>query len=316
MHRKKRIAGLLTAVLISAAVAGCSTSETTNTSAKIASYSQGELMQDAFYDKLVSQSGLSMMLEMVDKGILDVVQPVDDDMTAAVEENLSAIKEYYGEEFEKALAQNGFKDEAGYTEALYLNLQRNAYISDYVEANVLEDTEIQTYYDEYSPEIEASHILIKPEGDTEVQWEEAKTRAEDLIRRYEAGETFEDLAMTYSDDTGSGMAGGALGAFGKGAMVPEFEEAAFALDVGDFTKEPVKTQFGYHIILKTAGEEKQPLEEMHDEIVKNLVEQKLQEDETLGYQALKQMREDNGFSIDNPVLKDQYKTMLEDLESK
>lgn len=315
MHRRKRIVGLLTAVLISAAVAGCSTTETKNTSTKIASYTQGELMQDAFYDKLVSQSGLSMMLEMVDKGILDVVQPIDDEMTAAVEENLTAIKEHYGEEFEKALAQNGFKDESAYTDALYLNLQRNAYISNYVEANVLDESAIQTYYDAYSPEIEASHILIKPEGDTEAQWDEAKTRAEDLIGRYEAGESFEDLAMTYSDDTGSGKQGGALGAFGKGAMVPEFEEAAFALEVGSYTEEPVKTQFGYHIILKTAGEEKQPLEEMRDEIVKTLVEQKLQEDETLGYQALKQLREDNGFSIENPVLEDQYKTMLEELET-
>ncbi len=314
MHRKKRIAGLMAALLVSAAVAGCS-AQSGSTSEKIASYDQGELSKDAFYERLVSETGLSMMLEMVDKGILDVVYPVDDEMKADVEENLAAVKEYYGDDFENALSQNGFKGEDAYKDAMYLNLQRNAYITAYVEENVLEASAVEEYYDSYTPDIEASHILIKPEGDSDADWTSAEETAQSLISRYEAGESFEELASAYSADPGSGAAGGSLGSFGKGVMVPAFEEAAFALGVGEHTKTPVKTQFGYHIILKTGGDEKPALEDMRDEIVENLVAQALQADESLGFKALKEMREENGFTIDNPTLDDQYGVMMQEIEA-
>ncbi len=122
--------------------------------------------------------------------------------------------------------------------------------------------------------------------------------------------------MEYSDDTGSGAAGGALGAFGKGMMVPEFETAAFALENGSHTSEPVRTQFGYHIILRTAGEEKKgSFEDMKPEIVKTLADKTLKEDESIGFKALVQMREENGFNIENNVLGGQYDAMKDTLNS-
>lgn len=320
MHRKKRIAGLLTALLLAAAITGCSTTATTAVSGSkdtasdlIASYEQGGIDQSEFYERLLSESGMTVMLEMVDKGILDVIEPVTDEMKATVEENLASIKEYYGEDFEKALESNGFKSEEVYSDALYLNLQRNAYIIKHVEKNILTSDEIQAYYDDFEPEVEASHILIKPEGDADADWASAENTAKELITRFEAGEDFAELAKEYSDDPGSGMAGGALGSFGKGRMVPEFEAAAFGLETGGHTAEPVRTQFGYHIILKTGGGEKASFEDMKDEIVKTLAEGKLQADESLGFKALVQMREENGFDIQNDVLDVQYTNMKDDI---
>lgn len=322
MHRKRRLAGLLTAVLLSAVVAGCST--TTEPAAtteavkteNIATYTQGELSSSELYEKLISESGMNAMLEMVDKGILDVIEPVTDEMTKTVEDNLANVKEYYGEGFAQALEGSGFKDEDAYKSAMFLNLQRNAYIVSYIEANLLTDEAIQTYYDNFEPEVEASHILIKPEGQEDADWAKAQETAKELVARYEAGEDFAELAKEFSDDTGSGAAGGALGSFGKGMMVPEFEAAAFALGQDEHTKEPVKTQFGYHIILKTGGGEKGTLEEMRPEIVKSLGESQLQADESIGFRALVQMREENGFKIDNSVLTKQYETMKENIQSK
>lgn len=286
MHRKKRrLAGLLTALLISAVVTGCSSSAETGTAATsetksvIASYEQGEVNSGELYDRLLSESGMAVMLEMVDKGILDVVEPVTDEMNKNVDENLAGIKEYYGEGFASALEQNGFKDEETYKKnALLLNLQRNAYITAYVEKKeLLTEEDMQAYYDSFEPEIEASHILIKPVGDTEEDFfSKAEETAKELVARYEAGEEFSALAMEYSDDTGSGAAGGALGAFGKGMMVPEFETAAFALENGSHTSEPVRTQFGYHIILRTAGEEKKgSFEDMNLKLSKHLQTKRL-----------------------------------------
>jgi parvulin-like peptidyl-prolyl isomerase len=88
--------------------------------------------------------------------------------------------------------------------------------------------------------IRASHILV-----------EKFTEAQQIIERLKKGEDFAKVAMEKSLD-GSRRRGGDLGFFGHGVMVRPFEQAAFALQVGQFTQEPVKSEFGYHIIKRTA----------------------------------------------------------------
>jgi peptidyl-prolyl cis-trans isomerase D len=88
-----------------------------------------------------------------------------------------------------------------------------------------------------------------PAGITRTR-EEARTRAEDVLRRARAGEDFAQLARTYSDEPGAATSGGDLGEFGPGQMVPPFERAAFALEVGA-TSDIVETDFGYHVIRRT-----------------------------------------------------------------
>lgn len=100
-----------------------------------------------------------------------------------------------------------------------------------------------------SGEIGARHILIRPAADGSL--DSARAVVEDLKARVEAGEDFAALAQEYSADTGSARRGGDLGTFGRGRMVPPFEEAAFALqNVGDLS-EPVETRFGVHLIQLT-----------------------------------------------------------------
>lgn len=88
-------------------------------------------------------------------------------------------------------------------------------------------------------QVTASHILV-----------ETEQQAKDIINQVKQGSLFEDLAK-YGSKCPSGKQGGNLGSFGKGAMVKPFEDAAFALEVGALS-EPVQTQFGYHVILRTA----------------------------------------------------------------
>jgi peptidyl-prolyl cis-trans isomerase C len=89
--------------------------------------------------------------------------------------------------------------------------------------------------------IKCSHILVKKHSE-----------ALQILERIRKGESFADLARELSIDRGSGKRGGDLGFFGRGQMVKPFEEAAFKLKKGELTNEPVRTQFGYHII-KRAG---------------------------------------------------------------
>ncbi len=99
-------------------------------------------------------------------------------------------------------------------------------------------------------EVGASHILVAFEGAERSTQErsqaEARTRAEEVLKKARAGVDFAELAKEYSDGP-SGPRGGSLGVFGRHRMVPAFDEAAFALDVGEIS-EIVETPFGYHII--------------------------------------------------------------------
>ena len=104
------------------------------------------------------------------------------------------------------------------------------------------DKSIQQAYQTFAADtasrqqVSASHILVATE-------EESK----EIIVLLENGESFTELAKTKSTGP-SGPNGGSLGTFGRGQMVPAFENAAFELDDGNFTKKPVQTQFGWHVI--------------------------------------------------------------------
>ncbi|MBM3566376.1 MAG: parvulin peptidyl-prolyl isomerase [Alphaproteobacteria bacterium] len=102
-------------------------------------------------------------------------------------------------------------------------------------------------------QIRASHILLMHEdsagGGMERGRMDALAEIQDLRKKILAGGDFADLAAEFSDCP-SGQDGGDLGHFGKGAMVPEFEKAAFALDVGKLS-DVIETEFGYHLIVRT-----------------------------------------------------------------
>ena len=116
----------------------------------------------------------------------------------------------------------------------------------------VKEEEIKKFYDEnldkftQGETVNASHILVADE-------ETAKKVADEIA----GGKTFEEAAKEYSSCP-SKDAGGNLGEFGRGQMVPEFEEAAFALEIG-VVSAPVKTQFGYHLIRVNAKNEAKPI---------------------------------------------------------
>jgi peptidyl-prolyl cis-trans isomerase C len=122
-----------------------------------------------------------------------------------------------------------------------------------------DDAALHAYYDAHKPEYEqisAKHILIRYQGSQvpvrtgqkDLSDAEALAKATEIRAKIVAGAKFDDLAKTESDDTGNAPRGGDLGSFGKGQMVPQFDQAAFAAEIGKVT-EPVRTQFGYHLIL-------------------------------------------------------------------
>ncbi|MDO4799166.1 MAG: peptidylprolyl isomerase [Bacillota bacterium] len=157
-------------------------------------------------------------------------------------------------------------------EEMKRNLLRQMNVAQTVSIPNVSDEEVEHFYEDNQemfltkPEIRASHILV---GNEET--------AKSLLEQIHGGSTFADVAKEHSSCP-SKEVGGDLGFFGEGMMVPEFEQAAFALEVGQIS-EPVQTQFGYHLILKTDQKEgaQQTLDEVHQAIRHNLLIRKQNE---------------------------------------
>ncbi len=129
----------------------------------------------------------------------------------------------------------------------------------------ISEEELQRLYERDQPggRVRARHILLRvPEGAADTQVDSVRAQAESLRTRALGGEDFAALAQEFSQDPGSGSQGGDLGTFGRGEMVPPFEAAAFALEVGEISP-VVETPYGFHVI---RVEEKviPPLDESRD----------------------------------------------------
>ena len=218
--------------------------------------------------------------------------------------------------FERRL---NYKIEYELKDLLALDYKRGLATDDYIADN-LSDKEIKKYYDEkIVGDIRVSHILIKAdyedgadEETIEQAKKEAREKAEDLIKKLDktdkkkVKEEFAELAKKNSEDEGSASKGGDVDFFNKGEMDSSFEKAAYDLKVGEYTKKPVESAYGYHIILKTDEKEKESLDK-----VDALVEEKKSEDSKIQVKALVALRKKYKVNIEDSSLKNQYKTYVD-----
>ena len=211
----------------------------------------------------------------------------------------------------------GITDIDKFKDIIRLNYYRTEAVNDYAKNNVT-DKQIQKYYDEnVYGDISCKHILITPavtdnmsDEDKTKADKEALQKAKDIIKKLKNGESFDDLAKEYSDDTSNKDKGGDLGYFNTGDMLEEFEKAAFALKKGKYTTTPVKTKYGYHIILKTDEKEKPSLEDKKEEIIKTLASEAKSNDTALSINALVELRKEYGMNIEDDEMSKLYSTYI------
>ncbi|MGV2940679.1 peptidylprolyl isomerase [Mesobacillus sp. LC4] len=227
---------------------GACSNDNADSSEVIVESKAGNITKEELYQSMKEKYGEQALQELLYQKVLAENYEVTD---KEVEEKVAELKEELGENFELVLQQNQLKDEEELKEVLKDQLlMEKAALKDVK----ISEEEVKKRYEEYKPEIKASHILVEDE----------KT-AQEVKKKLDEGAKFEDLAKEYSQDPGSAAQGGDLGFFGPGKMVPEFEEAAYALEVNKIS-EPVKSQHGYHIIKVTEKKEKKSYEEMKDEL--------------------------------------------------
>ncbi|MFC9600786.1 peptidylprolyl isomerase [Peribacillus butanolivorans] len=245
-----------------------------STDKTMASVDGEKINKDELYDALVEGYGADTLNLLITNKLVALeaekegIKIKDEE----IQKEIDTLVESYGDEkaFKEQLEASGSSMDA-LKKDIVVYLQTKKLIEPRI---TVTDDEISTYFEDnkdtfaQAEQVEASHILVDDE----------KT-AKKVAKEIAEGGDFAKLAAEYSTDTQTAENGGSLGYFGKGDMVKEFEDVAFDLDIGKVSN-PVKTDYGYHIIKVTGKKEakKANLEDSKKEIKETLLSERLQEE--------------------------------------
>ena len=286
----------------------------------IASVDGKDFVAEDLFDDLKDLYGSNSLLNLVDKFIVSKEIKDDSEARSKAKENLESIRSQYesaGYDWDTVLTQYGYENEDTLLEELMTSVKKEEIAKNYLKEN-LSDEEINKYYeDEVYGTYSAKHILIKPvttdnmtDEEKNAAEEAAKNKAQEVINRLNNGEDFASLVKEYSEDEGSVDKEGLVENFTKGDVVDEFFNATAKLKDGEYTTEPVKSSYGYHVILRVSATEKKALKDIKDEVVEKIIEKKLDEDSSLYTKTWVEIRKKYNFTINDTKLKDTYEKSI------
>lgn len=264
------------------------------------------------YEDMKDVYSISSLLDKIDNKILEEKYPetdeMNDELKQQAESYYSAYEQYYKMDKETFLSNNGFGSEKAFLEYLRLQYRRNKYAEDYIKT-LISDKEVEKYYeDKVYGDINTKHILVKVDSSAS---DEDKKKAEDLakeiISKLNDGKSFDDVKEEYKDQ----ITYEELGYKSYNANLESaYMEAMQKLENNSYSKEPVKTSYGYHVIYRIDQKEKPALDDVKEEIIDSLVSEKKSEDKNISYVALDKMREESGLKFSDTVLEKKYNTYM------
>lgn len=323
MKKKKLLIGLISLGVL--ATTGCGKiPKLENGEEVVASLDGKNFTANDLYNELKKQGGSSVLVNMIDTFITN--QEITDSKEAE-EYAASLIKQYKlsyeqnGADFEAALISNGYANEDEFKKVIATDYKKSEIAKKYIKADITDD-ELKDYYDNHiSDELSVKHILIAPEVSDNATDEEktnaenaALEKAKNLIEQLNNGADFDTLAKENSSDDATKDNGGVINNVVKEGYVTEFWNAAYALENGKYTTEPVKTQYGYHIIYKVSHTEKKSLDEMKDTLYNKIVSEKISNDSSLEQKTWVKIREKYNLAINDSTIDSTYKSSIKSLE--
>ncbi|KUP34049.1 peptidylprolyl isomerase [Bacillus halotolerans] len=252
----------------------------------IAKTDAGDVTKGELYTNMKKQAGASVLTQLVQEKVLDKKYKVSD---KEIDNKMKEYKTQLGDQYTALEDQYGkdyLKEQVKYELLTQKAAKDNIKVT---------DDEIKEYWENLKGQIRASHILVAD-----------KKTAEEVEKKLKKGEKFDALAKEYSTDTGSAKNGGELGWISKDneQLDSTFRKAAFKLKTNEVS-DPVKTQFGYHIIKKT--EERGKYEDMKKELKSDVLDQKLN-DNTAVQAAVQKVMKKADIDVKDKDLKDTFNT--------
>lgn len=287
-------------------LAGCSSGGTKYISSKAGDVTEKDIVESIGANQL-SKAATSMMIQKV---LLDKYKNKIDEKV--IDEQLKKAQEQYGgkDKFEQILKQQGFTLDK-YKDGLKVKAAQTLMINEY--AGITED-KIKESYEKNKHQCHLAHILISVKSNSNpngLSDEEAKKKAEEVLKKVKDGGDFASLAKEYSNDTENASSGGDLGWSSKEntKFVSEFSNAAYSLNK-DQVSDVVKTPFGYHII-KVLDTKDSSYDELKTSLEERAAEQAVKSDNTIVSKALKKLFEEYNVKSDNSDVEAYIKSMLE-----
>ena len=291
-------------------LAGCSSGGTKYISSKAGDVTEKDIVESIGSSQL-SKTATSMMVQKV---LLDKYKGKIDEKS--IDEQLQKVQEQYGgkDKFEQLLKQQGFTLDK-YKDGLKVKAAQTLMINDY--AGTTED-KLKESYEKNKHQYHLAHILISVKSDSNpngLSDEDAKKKAEEILKKIKDGADFATLAKENSNDTANASNGGDLGWSSKedNSFVSEFSSVAYALSK-DQVSDVVKTSFGYHII-KVLDTKDSSFDELKTSLEEKAAEQAVQKDSAIVSKALKKLFEEYNVKSDNNDVETYIKSMLEGTSS-
>lgn len=317
MKKKIFVVSILSLILLT----GCATSKLEDGKSSVVTFKEGGISAEVLYNTLKEKYGTETVINLIDKELLKrEYSETSDSEKAYIEQYVKTYKNEWKDNFTTNLSTYfGVTSEKEFRDFLSLSYRRNLYTTDYAKS-IVSETEINDYYkDHVTGDITAKHILIKSDATSSMTdaekkkaEEKALNLAKDIIKKLDNGESFESLAKEYSDDEGTSEKGGVLPTFNdRSSYDKNFLKEAIKLEVNKYTKEPVKSSYGYHIIFKTKEDSKPELDKVKDSIIEKIANEKISADSSFTAKALKALREKYEMKITDSDLEKKYNKIYE-----
>ena len=278
----------------------------------LVSFKGGKVTEKDLYNE-IKDYGLNYALELADKEILNDKYKLTDEQKEEVKEEADSILsmyQMYGYTEETFFKENGFASKEDFIEYMEFDYKRNLACIDYFKT-LIPAEDIENYYNENITfgEINTKHILVQVSDD--VTEKEALAKANEIIAKLNEGTSFDDVANEYADSVISEEVD--FDSTTASTLAEEYVEASKNLEKDTYTKEAVKTSFGYHIIYCINKADKPSLEESTNDIVEILSADLKAADEYIRYKALVKFREDNNLKFKDKDLEEDYKEFCEQI---
>lgn len=263
---------------------------------------------DDLYDNMKQYYSVNVLINDIDNVILTKKYPSNDAMEKEIKNTANYYYSIYesnaGLTKEEFLSQYGFANENAFLDDLRLDHRRNKYFDEYT-LKLVKDKDVEKYYkDEVFGDVDSKHILVAIDKEKGLSDAEAKKLAKEIISKLDKGTSWDKVISEYGDKIINEELGyNAFNASLEAAYLKECKN----LKVGTYSKTPVLTSYGYHIVYKIDQKEKPKLDDVRDDIKDILADKKKDNDSNLYYKALIAMREEAGLKFVDSKFEKEYK---------